>query len=546
MAATKYVFITGGVVSSLGKGITAASLGRLLKNRGIGVVNQKIDPYINVDPANMSPTQHGEVFVTEDGTETDLALGHYERFTDSVLPGCCSTTIGAVYDRVVRSEREGKYLGGTVQVIPHVTNEVKAALRTAAAQLHPDVVIAEVGGTVGDIESLPVIEAIRQMRRDLGSENVMYIHVTLVPFLAASAEAKTKPTQHSVKELRSIGIQPNAIVCRSERPLSKDTEAKVALFCDIEPEAVIQLPDTDNLYEIPLILREQGLDDIVVNYFRLECGSAKMEEWEAMVRRAKNPKDKVKIGIVGKYTELQDSYLSVSEALRHAGIFHQAAVEIRLIFSGDIDSEEKAGEILAGLHGILVPGGFGSRGIEGKILAIQYARERQIPYFGIGLGMQLAMVEYGRHVLGLDAGSEEAHPGRKDLVAHYARKEDCGDHSTFGKNGSMRLGSYGCALQSNSRAGRAYGGGMIRERHRHRLEFNNAYRQVFAAGGVLFSGCSEDGEFVEVAELPDHPWFVACSYQPEFKSRPNRAHPLFRDFVGAALAAKNGLAFGGG
>jgi CTP synthase len=321
--------------------------------------------------------------------------------------------------------------------------------------------------------------------------------------------------------------------------LSKDTEAKVALFCDIEPEAVIQLPDADNLYEIPLILREQGLDDIVVDYFRLECGPAKMEEWEAMVRRAKTPKNKVRIGIVGKYTELPDSYLSVSEALRHAGIFHQAAVEIKLIFSGDIDSAAKAEEILAGFQGILVPGGFGSRGIEGKILAIQYARERGIPYFGISLGLQLALVEYGRHVLGLDAGSEEAHPDRKDLVVHYARKEACGNKSTFGKNGSMRLGSYGCALTGNSRAGAAYGVGAIRERHRHRLEFNNAYRQVFAAGGILFSGLSEDGEFVEVAELPSHPWFVACSYQPEFKSRPNRVHPLFRDFVGAALAEKD-------
>ncbi len=535
MSSTKYVFITGGVVSSLGKGITAASLGRLLKNRGLKVVNQKFDPYINVDPTNMSPTQHGEVFVTDDGAETDLDLGHYERFTDSTLPGCCSTTMGSVYDRVIRNEREGKYLGGTVQVIPHITNEIKNSIRTVADRLYPDVVITEIGGTVGDIESLPIIEAIRQMKRDMGSENIMYIHVTLVPYLSASSEAKTKPTQHSVKELRSIGIQPNAIVCRSERPLSKDTEAKIALFCDIDKEAVIQTPDVDNLDEIPLLLRSEGLDDIVVDYFRLECGPAMMDEWEAMVRRAKNPKHKVKIAIVGKYTELPDSYLSVCEALRHAGIHHEAEVQHSLIFSGNITSKEKAKEILEGYDGILVPSGFGTRGIEGKILAIQYARENKIPYFGISLGMQLALVEYGRHVLSMDAGSEEAHPESRDKVVHYARKDDKSDPSSFGKNGTLRIGSYGCVLKRGSKAAAAYGSEEIRERHRHRLEMNNAYRQTFIEGGLALAGLSSDGEFVEVVELPDHPWFVACSFQPEFKSRPNRAHPLFRDFIGAAL-----------
>ena len=535
MASTKYVFITGGVVSSLGKGITAASLGRLLINRGLKVVNQKFDPYINVDPTNMSPTQHGEVFVTDDGVETDLDLGHYERFTDSSLPGCCSTTMGSIYDRVIRNEREGKYLGGTVQVIPHITNEVKSAIRTVTDRLYPDVVITEVGGTVGDIESLPILEGIRQLKRELGSENVMYIHVTLVPYLASSLEAKTKPTQHSVKELRSIGIQPNVIVCRSEKPLSNDTEAKIALFCDIELDAVIQTPDVDNLDEIPLLLRSQGLDDIVVDYFRLECGPARMEEWEALVRRADNPKHKVKIAIIGKYAELPDAYISVCEALRHAGIYHETEVQYTMIYSGSISGSEKAEELLAGYDGIIVPSGFGTRGIEGMILAIRYAREHGIPFFGIGLGMQLALVEFARDVLGLPAGSEEAHPDCRDKVVHYARKDDQSDPSNFGKNGAMRIGSFGCRLQSGSIAPEAYAVRDIRERHRHRLEMNNDYRQAFTDGGLALTGFSEDEELVEIVELRDHPWFVACSFQPEFKSRPNRAHPLFRAFIGAAL-----------
>lgn len=538
MASTKYVFVTGGVVSSLGKGITAASLGRLLINRGLRVVNQKFDPYINVDPTNMSPTQHGEVFVTDDGAETDLDLGHYERFTDCTLPGCCSTTMGSIYDQVIRNEREGKYLGGTVQVIPHITNEIKSAIRTVADRLYPDVVITEVGGTVGDIESLPILEGIRQLKRELGSENVMYIHVTLVPYLSASAEAKTKPTQHSVKELRSIGIQPNAIVCRSEKPLSNDTEAKIALFCDIDLEAVIQTPDVENLDEIPLLLRSQGLDDIVVNYFRLECDPARMEEWEALVRRAENPKHKVKIAIVGKYTELPDAYLSVCEALRHAGIYHETEVQYSLVFSGNITGKEKAGEILAGYDGILVPSGFGTRGIEGKILAIQYARENKIPFLGIALGMQLALVEYARNVLGLNAGSEEAHPDCTDKVVHYARKDEQCDPSSFGRNGAMRIGSFDCRLQAGSLALAAYGVQDIRERHRHRLEMNNDYRQAFIDGGMALTGFSEDEKLAEILELRDHPWFLACSFQPEFKSRPNRAHPLFRDYIGAVLEAK--------
>lgn len=532
---TKYIFITGGVVSSLGKGITAASLGRLLKNRGLNVLVQKFDPYINVDPSNMSPIQHGEVYVTEDGAETDLDLGHYERFTDTILPSSCSTTMGTVYDRVIRNEREGKYLGGTVQVIPHITNEIKASIRRAAETMYPDVVITEVGGTVGDIESLPIIEAIRQMKREIGSENVMYIHVTLVPYLSASCEAKTKPTQHSVKELRSIGIQPHAIICRSERPLSKEIEAKIALFCDIDKDAVIQTPDVSNLYEIPLMLKAEGLDDMVVDYFRLECGPAQMEEWEALVRRAKNPIHKLKIAVVGKYTELPDSYLSVCEALKHAGIYHQAEVEIDLIFSGDIDSPAKAKEVLGGYQGILVPSGFGTRGIEGMIHTINYAREANIPFFGISLGMQLALVEYGRNVLHLDAGSEEAHPQCKDLVVHYARKGEAKAMNHFDKNGSLRIGGCGCRLKSGSKAGDAYGTLDIRERHRHRLEMNNDYREAFQNGGMVLSGISEDGEFVDVIELPNHPWFVGCQFQPEFKSRPNRAHPLFREFVGAAL-----------
>ncbi len=537
--ATKYVFVTGGVVSSLGKGITAASLGRLLKNRGLKVINQKFDPYLNVDPSSMSPTQHGEVFVTDDGAETDLDLGHYERFTDCTLNNCCSTTMGKIYDQVLHNEREGRYLGGTVQVIPHITNAIKKAIRSAADQDHPDVLITEVGGTVGDIESLPVIEACRQLKRDLGAENVMYIHVTLVPYLTASSEPKTKPTQHSVKELRSIGIQPNAIVCRSERPLSKETESKIALFCDIDKDAVIQTPDVENLYEIPLVLRAEGLDDIVIEHFHLVCGPSRMEEWEEMVRRAKNPKDKVKIALVGKYTELPDSYLSVNEALKHAGIYHQAEVDIDLIFSGDIESPEKAKSVLNQYDGIIVPSGFGSRGIQGMVYAIQYAREKRVPYFGIGLGMQTALVEYGRNVLGLDAGSEEAHPGSVDQVVHYARKNTCHGDSFFDKNGTMRLGSCPTTLKSGSAAARAYGTVDIRERHRHRLEMNNAYRQAFEEGGMNLSGVNEEEQLVDIVELRDHPWFLACSFQPEFKSRPNRAHPLFRDFIGAALAYKN-------
>ena len=536
MASTKYVFVTGGVVSSLGKGITAASLGRLLINRGLKVVNQKFDPYINVDPTNMSPTQHGEVFVTDDGTETDLDLGHYERFTDTNLPGCCSMTMGTVYDQVIRNEREGKYMGGTVQVIPHITNEIKSRIRRVTDMLYPDVVITEVGGTVGDIEAMPILESIRQMKRELGSENVMYIHVTLVPYLDSSGEAKTKPTQHSVQELRSAGIQPNVIVCRSEQPLPQDAEAKIALFCDIDVDAVIQTPDVKNLYEIPLVLHSQGLDDIVVNYFRLECGQARMEEWEALVRRASNPKHKLNIAVVGKYMDMPDAYLSVCESLRHAGIYHEAEVNFSLIFSGNINSKESAADLLAGFDGILVPSGFGTRGIEGKIFAIQYAREHQIPFFGIGLGMQLALVEYGRNVLGLDAGSEEAHQGCKDYVVHYARKDDQSDLESFNRNGAMRIGSYGCRLLSGSIAAKAYDSQFIRERHRHRLEMNNAYRQDFVDGGMSLTGFSEDEKLVDIIELPDHPWFLACSFQPEFKSRPNRAHPLFRDYVGAIIA----------
>jgi len=538
MASTKYVFITGGVVSSLGKGITAASLGRLLINRGLKVVNQKFEPYINVDPANLSPTQHGEVFVTDDGIETDLDIGHYERFTDSNLPGCCSTSMGYIYDRVIKNERDGKYRGGTVQVIPHITNEIKSSIRAVSDMLYPDLIITEVGGTVGDIESLPILEAIRQLRRELGSENVMYIHVTLVPYLASSSEAKTKPTQHSVRELRSIGIQPNVIICRSEKPLSKEIEAKIALFCDIDQEAVIQVQDVANLDQIPLLLRSQGLDDIVVDYFRVDCAPARMEEWEALVRRASNPKYKVRIAVVGKYTELPDAYLSVCEALRHAGIHHETYVEYSLINSGAITSMEKAASVLAGFDGVLVPSGFGERGINGIMLAIRYARENRIPFFGIGLGMQLALVEYGRNVLGLDAGSEEAHPDCGDKVVHYARKNGDSKEHSFNKNGTMRIGSFDCRLQNDSIAAEAYGSLDTRERHRHRLEMNNEYRQVFIDGGMALTGVSADGKLVEIVELWDHPWFVACSFLPEFKSRPNRAHPLFRSFIAAVLEAK--------
>lgn len=523
----KHIFVTGGVASSLGKGITTAALGRLLKSRGLKVAIQKLDPYINVDPGNMSPYQHGEVFVTEDGAETDLDLGHYERFIDVNLTHNSSITTGKIYWSVITKERAGEYLGSTVQVIPHITNEIKERIYRLGRESNPDVVITEIGGTVGDIESLPFLEAIRQVKSDIGKDNVIYVHVTLVPYLAMAGEAKTKPTQHSVKELRSIGIQPDVIVCRSERPLSAEMEEKIALFCDIDKDAVIQNVDVKSIYEVPLRLKEQGLDDIVVDKLKLDCGPADLSEWLELLERVNNPKASVKIALVGKYVELQDAYLSVIEALRHAGIHHRAAIEIKWVPAGDLETTDNPDSYLAGVDGILVPGGFGGRGMEGKIKAIKWAREKSVPFLGICVGMQLMAVEFARHVCGLEG-------------AHSIEFDEQTPHPIIRlqSDGSMRLGAYPVILKPGSKAHDAYGRLEIAERHRHRHVFNTDYREQFISYGMAFTGVSQDGQVVEVMELPNHPWFVGTQYHPEFKSRPNRPHPLFVDFVEAALQWK--------
>jgi CTP synthase len=534
----KFIFVTGGVVSSLGKGITAASLGRLLKSRGLKVAIQKLDPYINIDPGTMSPYQHGEVFVTEDGAETDLDLGHYERFIDSNLSRSSNVTTGGIYWSVITKERRGDYLGATVQVIPHITNEIKERILRVAAESNPDVVITEIGGTVGDIESLPFLEAIRQLRTDLGRENVMYIHVTLVPYLKVANELKTKPTQHSVKELRSIGIQPDVIVCRTERPLSREMEEKIALFCDIDPRAVIQAVDAPSIYEVPLMLEKEGLGEITVQRLGLECHPPELTEWEDMVNRMKNLREKVVIGLVGKYVSLPDAYFSVAEALRHAGLYHGAAVDIRWINSEELECRPVE-DYLHDVDGVLVPGGFGDRGIEGKIKAIKFAREKRVPFLGICLGMQLAVVEYARHVLNWPrANSSEFDPHTPypviDLLPEQKELDRLG--------GTMRLGRYPCRLVPGTLAHRAYGEEIIYERHRHRYELNNTYRDELSRGGLVFSGTRPDGYLVEIVELPGHPWFLGTQFHPEFKSRPNRPHPLFRDFVGASLTYRGSRA----
>ncbi|SFI67685.1 CTP synthase [Thermoflavimicrobium dichotomicum] len=531
---TKFIFVTGGVVSSLGKGITASSLGRLLKNRGLKVTIQKFDPYINVDPGTMSPYQHGEVFVTDDGAETDLDLGHYERFIDINLTKNSNVTTGKIYSAVINKERRGDYLGGTVQVIPHITNEIKDRVFRAARESHPDVVITEIGGTVGDIESLPFLEAIRQIKSDVGRENVIYIHCTLVPMLKASGELKTKPTQHSVKELRSIGIHPNVIVCRTEHPLSEEMKRKIALFCDIDREAVIEARDADTLYEVPLMLQKEGLDEIVVKHLGLDCGPADMTEWVALVNKVKNLTYKTRIAIVGKYVALPDAYMSVVEALRHAGFESDTEIDVKWVNSEEVNDENVAG-LLSDVDGILVPGGFGDRGIEGKITAIRYARENRIPFLGICLGMQMACVEGARNLLNLkEAQSAEIAPETPypiiDLLPEQKEIEELG--------GTMRLGLYPCKLQPDSLAYQAYGTDVVYERHRHRYEFNNEYRKQMESVGYVFSGTSPDGRLVEIVEYKDHPWFVASQFHPEFKSRPNRPQPLFRDFVAAALKLK--------
>lgn len=527
---TKYIFVTGGVVSSLGKGITAASLGQLLKARGLNVTIQKFDPYINKDPGTMSPYQHGEVFVTDDGAETDLDLGHYERFIDINLNKNSNVTTGKVYWSVISKERRGEYLGATVQVIPHITNEIKERAYRASNE-NPDVVITEIGGTVGDIESLPFLEAIRQIKYDIGSENVMYIHLTLVPYLGMAGELKTKPTQHSVKELREIGIQPDLIVCRTEKPLNNEIKKKIGLFCNLEAENVIQNLDAKTLYEVPLKLEEEGLAEKVCKKLNLNCNTPDLSKWKEVVETEINAEKTVRIGLVGKYVELKDAYLSVAESLKHGGISNNAKIEISWIHSEEV-TDENAKEVLKDMDGILVPGGFGDRGIEGKISAIKYARENNVPFLGICLGMQLAVIEYARNVLGIkDAHSSELNPLTEnpviDLMPEQYDVEDMG--------GTMRLGLYPCKITKDSKAFDAYGEELIYERHRHRYEFNNQYREKLIQMGLVISGLSPDERLVEIVEIKDHPFFVAAQFHPEFKSRPTRSHPLFREFIKSSI-----------
>jgi CTP synthase len=527
----KYIFVTGGVSSSLGKGITAASIGRLLKTRGLRVTMQKMDPYINVDPGTMNPFQHGEVFVTDDGTETDLDLGHYERFVDEHLGRENNVTTGSVYWSIITRERKGEFLGGTVQVIPHVTNEIKERILRLTRTSEVDVVITEIGGTVGDIESLPYLEAIRQFKKDVGPENVMYIHVSLVPFLETTKEMKTKPTQHSVKELRSMGIQPDAIVCRSKEPIGVDLKDKISLLCDIDIAAVVSAKTADCIYEVPLLLHAEGLGDFVARHLGLEGHEEDLSEWEELVRRIKSAEHEVTIAIVGKYVDLIDAYLSIIESLKHGGFAHSADVDIRWVTSDDI-TPENAEQLLAGMDGILIPGGFGVRGVDGKVEAVRYARENGVPFLGICLGLQCAVIEAARNICGLSkANSSEFDPATPDPVIDLLPSQRDVDEM----GGTMRLGLYPCKLDENSLAFKCYGEEVIYERHRHRFELNNHYRTVLQDAGLVFSGLSPDGRLVEIIEREDHPWFIAGQFHPEFKSRPNRPHPLFREFVGAAL-----------
>jgi CTP synthase len=528
---TKYVFVTGGVVSALGKGIVAASLGRLLKARGLRVQAQKFDPYLNVDPGTMSPFQHGEVFVTEDGAETDLDIGHYERFVDENLSRNASHTAGAIWDTVLRKERKGEFLGATVQVIPHITNEIKARIRRAAAATPADVVISEIGGTVGDIESQPFLEAIRQFRREVGPENVLYLHVTLVPFIDAAGELKTKPTQHSVNELRRIGIHPDVVVCRSREELSADIRDKIALFADVDARAVVASPDVPDVYLVPEVLQNEGLDTLVCEQLGLVTPPAELGEWQDLTARIRELDEQVEIALVGKYVKLHDAYLSVHEALKHAGVHNGCSVRVRWVDAENMSYDEAA-ELLDRMDGVLVPGGFGSRGWEGKILACRVAREQSIPYLGICLGMHVAVSEFARHVCGMDgANSTEMDPETPypviDLLPEQKEVEDLG--------GTMRLGAQAVELAEASRAREVYGEAVVHERHRHRYEVNNQHRQTLVDAGLSVSGTFQEGRLVEIVELPDHPWFVASQFHPEFKSRPTRPAPLFREFVAAAL-----------
>jgi len=526
---TKYIFVTGGVVSSVGKGIAVASIGRILKSRNISVSVQKLDPYINVDPGTMSPYQHGEVFVTQDGEETDLDLGHYERFIDIDLTASSSVTTGQIYNSIIAQERQGDFLGRTIQVVPHVTNEIKRRFTEVARESEASVVIVEVGGTVGDIEGLPFLEAIRQMRSQVGRENVLYVHVTLLPYLTSTGELKTKPTQHSVNELRRIGIQPDVIVCRSDQPITDEIRRKIALFCDVDPQAVMPLLTLPVIYETPLILEEAGLGQLIVEMLDLPNISVDLSEWRRLVAQMKEPKESVSIAIVGKYVELRDSYISVKEALRHAAVYHDRDVEIRWIHSEDL--ERDGDSLLRSVQGIVVPGGFGVRGIEGMVTAARYARENKIPYLGLCLGMHVMIIEYARYVL----GSPEPNSTEFDLKTPYPVIDLLPEQrQASGKGGTMRLGGYPCHLVTGTRAASAYGEQVVYERHRHRFEFNNDFRETLEGAGMVFSGLSPEGSLVEIGELRDHPFMVGCQFHPEFRSRPNRAHPLFRDFVGVA------------
>ncbi|GAC1436899.1 MAG: CTP synthase [Ktedonobacteraceae bacterium] len=530
---SKFIFVTGGVASSVGKGISVASLGRLLKNRGVSVSLMKLDPYINVDPGTMSPYQHGEVFVTDDGAETDLDLGHYERFTDEPAYQANNVTTGQVYASVIGKERRGEYLGGTIQVIPHITNEIKDRIHAVARRSDADVVIVEVGGTVGDIEGEPFLEAIRQMRKDVGRRDVLYLHVTLLPYLGSTKELKTKPTQHSVKELLRVGIQPDVIMCRSDYPMTDDLRDKIALFCNIETAAVIPMLTADTIYEVPLILEEAGLGEFLVNELRLKRQEPQMQEWKALVEKIKSPRPEITIGLVGKYVELHDAYMSVAESLNHAGWFHDVDVRIKWINSEALEQMgEGYTEVLEDVAGIVVPGGFGHRGIEGKIKAASFARRKNIPYLGLCLGMQVAVVEFARNVLGLvNANSTEFDQQTTSPVIDLMLTQ----RQVADKGGTMRLGNWVCCLTAGTKAYQAYGEPIVFERHRHRYEFNNEYRKRMESHGLIVSGRSADNSLVEVIELANHPWFVASQFHPEFKSRPTHPHPLFRDFIGASI-----------
>ena len=532
---TKFVFVTGGVVSSIGKGIVAASLGRLLKSRDYSVSILKLDPYINIDPGTMSPFQHGEVFVTRDGAETDLDLGHYERFTDTYMSRLNSVTTGSIYQTVINKERRGDYEGGTVQVIPHITNEIKARIHRVARSTNPNVVITEIGGTVGDIESLPFLEAIRQFRKDVGKQNVLYMHVTLLPWIPSAGEMKTKPTQHSVKELRSIGIQPDIIVCRCDQPLTMNLKQKLSEFCDVSPECVITSPDAKSIYEVPLILEREGLAEQALGLLNMEQSHPNLKQWQTLVDRLYTPKHHIEVAIVGKYVRLSDAYLSVVEALNHAAIPTHGGLHLRWVDSEKLETEP-AEQYLEGVDGIVVPGGFGIRGVDGKISAINYARNQQIPFLGLCLGMQCCVIEWARNVAGLrDAHSAEFEIYTNNAVINLLPEQQ----DVVDLGGTMRLGLYPCRISTNTLAYKLYQNEVIYERHRHRYEFNNAYRNMLLDSGYVISGTSPDGRLVEIVELPNHPFFLACQFHPEFQSRPSASHPIFTGFIAAVIAEEH-------